>query len=335
MKRLTFFLAVAAFAFGMMTFTSCEKEENAANNNTPSQNDTIPHNPSDTIPQNPQDSIPQNPQDSIPQNPQDTLPPDPGPQPPAPQNNVPDGLLGTWKMHTENDSYTYIITRESLTVILANNFKRVFNYTYNDGKVNGKITESYTWEYNHWATYEGEDPDSLVSYIINLMDNNNVLALTYIDTPNPEWDENFDPYEEIAMTLYREGATITSDVNSIQGMWYWYMYHTNNTMVRVAVYFEGSNVTLYVPVWDMGSKYTGTYTYANGVLHMVLDKFYQYAGAEFDDAHPETAVYAEPDPNDPYANRGTLTGELDMPFFASGQRAYGIFANLSMMLYKQ
>lgn len=285
MKRFFYLFAVAAIVFGMMTFTSCGKEE-----------DNVPNTQNDTTGQ----------------------------------------IQGTWKMSSENDDSVVIITDSTMTISSEGQWKEVNNASYNEerGELNTVLTEEYLWNEDTGEWELSTDPIDPATanrtYFADILDNNNVLALTAMVE---DWNGTF--YEETVKLLYRDGATITSDVNTLQGLWYWYMFGDRNA-VRVAVKFTDNNVELYVPGWSSGEKYTGTYTYQNGFVHMTLDKFYLREASENDDqGHPETANYALQDPSDPDFWGGPLLGDQIMPFFANGTRAYGIFANLDMLLYNQ
>lgn len=72
--------------------------------------------------------------------------------------------------------------------------------------------------------------------------------------------------EELAFVLVKKGKTINTNKADIQGQWlcWWTPSPEEGMIVRMAFKFEGDNFEVIITPW--GQKYTGTYTYVNGIV---------------------------------------------------------------------
>ena len=297
MKRLTFFLAVAAFAFGMMTFTACDKDE-----------DTPKPTPTDTVPQN--DTIPPAPVDTTATDPADTI-----------------SLAGTWYMILSNDIDTIVMTDDMLYVERGDQKVEAKYHCTSNGEFTLSNVKVWNWNYGteSWAESESSAQHQIPeTATVELLDNGAVLILRY-DNPSIQLYNQWDLF-------YNADKTVTSDLSKAQGRWFWINEDADNA-IRAAITIEGNNYDLVITAW--GSRYTGTLTYENGALTLTVEGFSRTDREQMDDELYElimTDPYSDRLPwvPEPYLD------PLVIPFYVfDNQIAYSVVANLDAKFIKQ
>ena len=86
-----------------------------------------------------------------------------------------------------------------------------------------------------------------------------------------------DGAENLAFALVQKGKAINTKKEDIQGQWLWYDSYVDNdgndvTIVRLSYKFEGDNFEVIITPW--GQRYTGTYTYENGIAKLEFKNGY-------------------------------------------------------------
>lgn len=136
-----------------------------------------------------------------------------------------------------------------------------------------------------------------------------------------------DGIENMAFVLVQKGKTISTKKEDIQGQWVWwdgYLDNDNNHVkaARVSYKFSGDNFEMIIVPW--GQKYTGTYTYTNGIVNLNITAGYT--------SREEGTGYGfgegELDPITLIGNWKTLYPEhwsfetMEGPFFVIGNEAF-------------
>ena len=88
---------------------------------------------------------------------------------------------------------------------------------------------------------------------------------------------NEDGYENLAFILVKNGKTINTRKEDIQGQWlWWFEYEVDEgeieRTIRISYKFDGDNFDLIITPW--GQRFTGTYTYENGIVHLNFQNGY-------------------------------------------------------------
>lgn len=79
--------------------------------------------------------------------------------------------------------------------------------------------------------------------------------------------------EELSFYLVKRGKTVSTKKEDIQGQWLWWMdFNTEDRSVRMSYKFEGDNFEIIIVPW--GQRYTGTYTYENGIVTLTTTAGY-------------------------------------------------------------
>lgn len=231
-----------------------------------------------------------------------------------------DDLVGTWTMATTDNSITYTFTKTELTISYAGQEPSYKGpYTLADGEISYGQDNSVAGSYSYPETYS-----------IGLLRDKAVLVLkTFAETPDGV------KYEELAMILYKQGKTISTNTSEIQGSWHWYM-HGSTDYIRTGLKFEGSNFELVITPW--GEKYVGTYNYANGILTLNVSAGYTSRQAGTGYGFGEGSL----DPATLEGTWNTLDREnwhveavSGSPFIVNGTEAYGCVANLMCIYHKK
>ncbi len=239
------------------------------------------------------------------------------PKVPGAEEATVDNLVGTWETASPNWTTTYVFTKTKLTI------------SYED---NGATRVSYEGEYSVQDGYitwtDGEYTSRLKP---GLLLNKSVLVLKYVETDGDGVEE----YEELAEILFKKGKSINTTASDIYGEWHWYM-HGNKEYIRVGWKFEGNKFELVITPW--GEKYTGTYTYTDGLLHLNTTAGYTSREEGTGNGWGEGDL-------DPSTLEGTWrtldkgNWHIDAadkgPFIANGDEAYGNVANLNCIYYKK
>lgn len=83
-------------------------------------------------------------------------------------------------------------------------------------------------------------------------------------------------YENLAFILVKSGKTVSTKKGDIQGQWLWWEEYEDDGViertVRISYKFEGDNFELIITPW--GQRFTGTYTYENGIVHLNFQNGY-------------------------------------------------------------
>ena len=153
-------------------------------------------------------------------------------------------------------------------------FSNGYSLSFNDGKVTIKLEDNVTQE-----PYTLEN--NVVSFVMDdvtyrtspgLAGGKSVMIVKQV-IPAPSETKAFraeapanGETEELAFVLVKEGETIKTSKSDIQGQWlcWWTMNPEEDPIVRMSLKFDGDNFEAIITPW--GQKYTGTYTYANGMV---------------------------------------------------------------------
>lgn len=86
-----------------------------------------------------------------------------------------------------------------------------------------------------------------------------------------------DGNENFAFLLVQKGKTISTRKEDIQGQWVWWEEYLDNDSnpvkeARLSYKFEGDRFEMILVAW--GQKYTGTYTYENGIVSLQMTNAY-------------------------------------------------------------
>lgn len=193
---------------------------------------------------------------------------------------------------------------------------------WNNGQYNG-LTD---WEDNEWYT-------SYDTLQVSLLRNGSLLVLqaTYSGS-----GQDVNAYTAF---YFKKGAKLPSDKSELQGTWYWMetgMISDDEAVVRVAVKFTNDEADMIITPW--GARYTGKYTYKDGIVTIGKTTFYTTRDVDgyndvIDYLHPYDSAWRLPGPDDYYQN-GYPDG-LSFPFIVSGKIAFSMFVGLSPVYQKQ
>ena len=136
-----------------------------------------------------------------------------------------------------------------------------------------------------------------------------------------------DGQEMFAFAVVQKGKAINTKKEDIQGQWlWWFEYEVDEGVIertiRVSYKFEGDNFDLIITPW--GQRYTGTYTYENGIVHLNIQQGYTSREEGTGDGWGEGDL----DPVTLEANWKPLYPEhwsfetMEGPFFVIGNEAF-------------
>lgn len=217
-------------------------------------------------------------------------------------------LVGTWEV----DAGDYVNT-----------------YTFNE---NFTFTQSINdaWEINGTYSLSGDiltlTMDSTIYTMrIVMMYQNNVMALCY-KTGEEGWGI-VDGFE----LLYRQGVSINTPIDDIQGKWWWYLLG-DESIIRSALTISGNSFEFIIPAWR--EFMTGNIEYKSGKIIFHVEQF-----KTRDDSYSKLAEHLYegwhvPGPDD-YHQEPTFGWEFTQPFVANGNEAFSILANLPAYYVKQ
>lgn len=144
-----------------------------------------------------------------------------------------------------------------------------------------------------------------------------------------------DGSENLAFFLVKKGMTVNTKKEDIQGQWLWWFEFGEEREVRISYKFEGDNFDMIITPW--GQRYTGTYTYANGRVHLNITTGYTSReegtgyGSGAGDLDPVTL---ECDWKPLYQENWSFES-LDGLFFVVGDEAYALLLLPSICTKKQ
>ena len=214
-------------------------------------------------------------------------------------------LTGTWSDGGLNNSRGYTLSFNNDNVLVQQEGNVVYQgqYTLENNVV------SFDIDGTHYESMAG------------LAGGQCVLIMKVVDI-DPEYGRN----ENLAFIVVKNGMTISTRKEDIQGQWAWWFGRgaEEDKIVRIAYKFEGDNFEIIIVPW--GQRYTGTYTYDKGIV--TLNTTAGYTSRE-----PGTGNgwgEGDLDPVTLVGNWSTLdedrwnnpTGGL---FFALGDEAFGLF----------
>ena len=150
----------------------------------------------------------------------------------------------------------------------------------------------------------------------------------------PEDGEGYS-ISEAAEVLYKDGVAPTTPVEDIQGNWYWYM-KGDESVNRAGMMINGNKFVMIIGAW--GQKYTGTFTYAKGVMKLNITN-------GFTSRQPHTGYGIGYGNLDPATLDGTwyvldkefwtMDDGMTTIFISAGTEAYSEMANLPVVYYKK
>lgn len=214
-------------------------------------------------------------------------------------------LVGTWMMPGTQMSYTF--TKELLTINQwgEENYKGA--YTLKDGVL------SYS---------------EVSNKLVLLADKSVIVVLRNIE----EGDLKYDDLDFIGI---KQGKTVNATAKDIEGVWRWPM-HGQKDYNRAGLTVKGNTFDLIITPW--GQRYTGTFTYNNGMMKLTIDNGYT-------SREPGTgygSMEGNMDPNTLEAEWSQLDKENwtmqsgdEMFFVANGNEAYGFIVGLPAIFNKK
>lgn len=138
----------------------------------------------------------------------------------------------------------------------------------------------------------------------------------------------------------KDNATTLSNINELQGKWYWLSQFGNEVMVRCVLIVNGDQAEYIITPW--GERYVGKVTYEKGVMTMASPAYtttrwedptgdYEHMNEE----HPESSEWRTPtgDPNDWYG--AFIKGFRIAVVLGGDGQLYSIAANLPANYTKQ
>ena len=225
-----------------------------------------------------------------------------------------DDLIGTWTINSTDNDYVAVFTKNQVTITSNGVVEIQANYTIKNNKV--------VFSGNNDATFESAS---------GLLYGKSVLVLKQVSNRGDGEDEN------LGMILYKQGKTVTATSQDIQGFWCWYEQWGEDEIIRSAIKIEGNNFELTITPW--GERYIGTYTYANGFIHLNVTQ-----GLTSREEHTGSgSLWGRMDPKTLECDDWrTLDREnwhvdamSDNPFIANGDEAYGFVANIPSIFSKK
>lgn len=176
------------------------------------------------------------------------VPPDPNATPITVENLVAseweDGGLGF------SNGYTMTFTAEQVTVRQGEDVVYQGSYTLEDNVV------SFVMNGTTYKSFAG------------LAGNGSVLIMKEVYE---------DGSENLGCILVQKGKTVSTKKEDIQGQWIWWEEYADNEgndvrIVRLSYKFEGDSFEVIITPW--GQRYTGTYTYENGIAKLSFQHGY-------------------------------------------------------------
>ncbi len=149
-----------------------------------------------------------------------------------------------------SNGYTMTFTAEQVTVMQGEEVAYQGSYTLEDNVV------SFFMNGTTYKSFAG------------LAGGGSVLIMKEIYDEGPE---------NLGFVLVQKGKTISTKKEDIQGQWLWWDEYTDNEgndvkIVRLSYKFEGDNFEVIITPW--GQRYTGTYTYENGIAKLSFQQGY-------------------------------------------------------------
>ena len=197
------------------------------------------------------------------------------------------------------------------------------------------LDENGNYQYTDWK--ENANPDKTpVSYGLEMMYDNDVML--WLAEVNEKGDGEL---VTSRVPFIRQNATAAalSNVNSIQGKWYWYMFG-DTEVVRAAIIINGNKGEIIITPWS--ERYTGSVRYEKGVLY--LDNVSSYTCRYSDNPEnpydwKEHVIAGHPE-DSPWRAKGEggaygLGGTIRYAFIPDGNKAYSVLANLVAEFNKQ
>lgn len=267
-------------------------------------------------------------------------------------------LAGEWFLNTSDE---FEVTEHTLTINSDGSYveETTMYSTYDDKKeitsqyrnegtfklegsrLYGKVTKAQS-RYSRWVDgqntglTEWEDNDWYTSYDtvqVSILRNGSLLVLQAIYAG---YGQDINAYTSF---FFKKGAKLPSDKSELQGTWYWMetgMISDDEAVVRVAVKFTNDNVDMIITPW--GARYTGKYTYKDGIVSIGKTTFYTTRDVDgyndvIDYLHPYDSEWRIPGPDDYYQN--SYPDGFSFPFVVNGKLAYSQFVGLAPVYQKQ
>jgi len=245
-------------------------------------------------------------------------------------------VVGTWYHHSEDFAQTLTLNQNGTFSNQTSMTQRVEGtYVYANDTLALTVTLAYEADVEYvdgqpvvsnW--HEVPPYETYVATPARLIYSNDVLLIGQPD---------FDDGSLTWVPYVKENATHVSNVNDIQGKWYWMM--KNAGFPRLIVNVQGDQGDVIITPW--GERYVGTIRYEKGIIYMDNPTFYttrygQTGGSSsehmnFED--PENSPWLTPDGS---MNFDTPTWiSLDLLFVVEGDVAYGNLANLLATFERQ
>lgn len=234
--------------------------------------------------------------------------------PPTPDGPV-NSIEGTWK--SPFTEMTYVFSGDKFSVKDSKGaLQKEGTYTLKDGVLK--------------FDYTTDGKQETASGKVTTLYQNQVLVIK----SKPEGGEGYS-ISEAAEVLYKDGVAPTTPVEDIQGNWYWYM-NGDESVNRAGMMINGNKFTMIIGPW--GQKYTGTFTYGEGVMTLHITNGYTSRqphtgnGSGYGNLDPATldgTWYVLDKDN------WTMDDGMKTIFISAGTEAYSVMANLPVVYYKK
>ena len=259
-------------------------------------------------------------------------------------------IVGTWNLQHDDDFETLDLTAgNNYNLYYSAFYKEDGSYTFENNTLTLTPSKAWTRDYirddvhggpildenGNFQFTEWEETEpwfTTRSNQVTFLYSGDVMLVKTIDEHSGEPEEVWAPY-------VKDNATHVSNINDIQGKWYWLMDVGEEFSVpRVIVNVNGNDGDVIITPW--GERYKGTVRYEKGVLYMDNPTFYttRYEDGEggwehMNGADPENSDWRIPDGSGNYGQ--PAFGMISMGFVADGDVAYGGIANLLAKFVKQ
>ena len=224
-------------------------------------------------------------------------------------------LVGTWEVRAQEEG------EEPFYVTFTENEINGFPYTLEDGVL------TYTVPATEW------DDAYTVTQTVSLLYDKSVLVLK-----SQSYEES--DIEEAEVYVKEGKSPDTSDAN-LDGKWFCY-HRGSKDEVRCGLWINGNKAEFIIGAW--ATRMVGTYTYENGILYLHPTEYYfgrlptDWGYGYIDPATLECSNWMKVSKNPGLIEELTGGGRAfpeTFMFILNGDEAYGWYANLPCLYYKQ
>ena len=224
-------------------------------------------------------------------------------------------LVGTWEVRAQEEG------EEPFYVTFTENEINGFPYTLEDGVL------TYTVPATDW-----DEAYTVTQQVILLCDKSVLVLKSQI------YEES--DIEEAEVYIKQSKSPDTSDAN-LDGKWFCY-HRGSKDEVRCGLWINGNKAEFIIGAW--ATRMVGTYTYENGILYLHPTEYYfgrlptDWGYGYIDPATLECSNWMKVSKNPGLIEELTGGGRAfpeTFMFILNGDEAYGWYANLPCLYYKQ